>query len=246
MEAAMPGGLLGMLELTPEQMAQRTQEGIGPPTPEEFEFPGSRGDTSAPLLAFIAQTAGQTTGASDDKPQDPQVVGGIPYAQDPEGYGFGPFYNASPTAYADTNRGAPLTPPEGLMDKPDAWKAFYTPNDRSTGGGFFLAADAFPNGIPHSFQEGASSPSTNNWRLFGGTPGQVMRNGRIINLRATDLRGPGWTDGPSNRLGYSGPNWSMGSAETRGYPAGYSYGLGLSFAGWPGSNNWASGGIGTV
>ena len=191
-----------------------------------------------------------------------EAPGGGPSASpDPIGYGYGPFYAASSQDYPENrtplappvwNLGMGGEPPPGAMnwEEPGSWEKFHTPKDQSTGGGFYTADDVFTGQIPLNYQQGAASPSTNNYRLLPppyNTPQYIMRNGYIIDRFASGaggLRGPGSAEAGSWIMQHTSPFWSMGSSVTTGWPAGVSYGHGLSFAGWPGASNWASGGYG--
>jgi hypothetical protein len=190
-----------------------------------------------PVLAQIAAMEGLVAG---------EERGGGPFQGDPLGYSFAPFYSPSSQDYPE-NR-TPVTPENfGLPSDWDfrsgegSWEQLHTPNDRSAGGGFFTAEDQFSGQVPTSFQQGASSPSTNNYRLLPPeyrTPQFIMRNGYIIDRYATDLHGPEMNRTESHSQQGSGPFWKLGSAVTTGYPAGYAYGFGGTTSGWPGSHSW--------
>lgn len=187
-------------------------------------------DGGAGILAHIAATQGLTGG---------EMPGGGPVTdQNTLGFSFNPLYSPSQQKYPENK--APLDPEwQWGEGEPGSWEQFYTPEDRSTGGGFFLAKDNFGDmGVPEAYQQGASSPSTNNWRLIGNDPRFIMRNGYIIDRYATDLKGPPVPDiGFGNN--YGGPFWNSQAGEVSGFPAAYNRGY-TSFAGWPGTNNWAN------
>ena len=199
------------------------------------------------LLASIARMAGQSGDVPTDgrgggpegkaPPEEMQIVNGFPYPEDPLGYAFGPTYAASQQDFPD-NR-APLDPEWQWGQEGGKWEDYYTPNDRSTGGGFFLAKDALGGEVPFSYQQGASSPSTNNWRLLGSTPEFIMRNGYIINRFHPQLRYP-FANTTENAI--FGNTYKSGA--TMGFPSAFAYGNnGPAFAGWPGADNWAQLGI---
>lgn len=153
------------------------------------------------------------------------------------GFGYGPPYTPSPQDYPE-NR-TPMTLPEGLSlgfgeTGTGNWEDYHTPQDRSSGGGFFTAYDLFGQEVPWMFQTGASSPSTNNYRLLPvgyRTPDYVMRNGFIINRR--DLRPPGFLQSNVD---------SFIKGEGMGYPSGIESGRsGSPGYGWPGAQQWTIG-----
>lgn len=241
-----------MAELTPEMQAAGIfldANGIptlpdGSPALRQNQPPSDipQGDTSAPLLAEIArQAAASNVGAAEPAP-DTQTVNGEVFGPDPLAYNFGPYYGESAQNYPE-NR----VPNMGMgmdWEQPGSWEQFHNPRDRSTGGGFFTAQDVFgADKVPNAFQEGAASPSTNNWRLLPppyNSPRYIMRNGRIIDLRATDMHGP---PVPAEGFGnnYGGPLWNTGAGAGLGFPAAYNRGY-TNFAGWPGTSNWANAG----
>lgn len=72
-------------------------------------------------------------------------------------------------------------------------------------------------------------PSTNNYRLFGGSPGYIMRNGSIIQTTSPFVFGP--FGSPS--MGENTPAWRSGA--NAGFPAAYAAGsVATAIGGWPG------------
>ena len=177
------------------------------------------------------------------------------------GYGFGPGY--TPTARDYPSDRTPLAPPiwtgassgpmtsagvpeqsglpPGALDYssgapwPTNWQDFVS-GDRSSGGGFFTAADWFGGAdrIPGAFTLDANLPSTNNWRLIpGGRPGMIVRNGFLIDmLDANSMFGPQGL----GSMGYSPPGWRSGAGA--GVPVAYAASpVSANVLGWPGQQS---------
>ena len=191
-----------------------------------------------------------------------QARGGTPIPEeapgDPASYGFGPPYpeqgvytGPPPLApeiwrgdVADDGRGgAPVDSglPPGALDfsggtaAPANWEDFK--GNTSTGGGFFTIEDLYRRrgeGVPAQFQSGSGMASTNNYRLFGGSPGWIMRNGYIINTNDVNgLYGP-YGIGGMGDTPITNPRWRSGAGA--GFPAAYAAGsVATSIGGWPGS-----------
>jgi len=90
----------------------------------------------------------------------------------------------------------------------------------------------------------SNMPSTNNWRLLGMGPGIIMRNGQLIDTRASGTRwgGPaGWTPTGGNTGEQSMPAiaTALGAGAGHGVPNMLQAGLGQPITyGWPGAFNW--------
>jgi hypothetical protein len=193
-----------------------------------WELSGSRGGGPG-ILETISQQA--------FTPTQP----GPANTENPVGYAFGPPYTPSPQDYPEGR--APLDPgfgaDPGQLQMSDTgvplnWKDFATPEDKSTGGGFFTAKDVFgDNPVPWAFggENPFSLPSTNNYRLLPpgfNTPNFVMRGGQIINLNG-NMYGPQGGATPE----HTAPRWRSGT--NLGWPVAYSSSpIGWGSAGWPG------------
>jgi hypothetical protein len=179
---------------------------------------------------------------------------------DPARYSLGPPYRP----IGDYVGGEPLAPPsyyggdggsggvsievapEGALDftggggpgaPPANWEDFKN-GDTTTGGGFFTIEDLYNSRqepVPSEFKSGSQMPSTNNYRLFGGTPNHIMRNGRIINMSSPTMWGPA---GEAYSMDWYGGRWRGGGGA--GFPAAYAAGsVAPNIVGWPGQlDNW--------
>jgi hypothetical protein len=98
--------------------------------------------------------------------------------------------------------------------------------------------------VPSIATFGMEQPSTNNWRLLGMGPGWIMRNGQLIDTRASGTRwgGPGgWTPtgGNSGEQSMPGRGTALGAGANYGVPNLLQAGLGQPITyGWPGAANW--------
>jgi hypothetical protein len=102
--------------------------------------------------------------------------------------------------------------------------------------------------VPSIATMGMGGPSTNNWRLLGMGPGWIMRNGQLINTRASGTRwgGPaGWTPtgGNTGEQGMLARATALGAGANYGVPNILQAGLGQPITyGWPGATQWFSAG----
>ena len=187
----------------------------------------------------------------ETQPSDPAFIGlGPPYTE--QGAYAGPppitpeIWRGAESDPGDPgvrggNIDASAPPPPGALDfsagtaAPANWEDFK--GNTSTGGGFFTIRDLFESRgqpVPPQFAQGSDMASTNNYRLFGGSPGYIMRNGFIINTNdVTSLFGPYGIGGMFDTT-RNNPRWSSGAGA--GFPAAYAPGsVSHSIGGWPGS-----------
>lgn len=110
----------------------------------------------------------------------------------------------------------------------------------STRGGFFTIADLVNSGSPlvgsglNAMQAQWDSPSTNNWRLLGGNPNMIMRNGYLIDRsKQLDEPIPVWHGGANPDAG--GGTYGRTYGGQVGYPAFTAADFGSGWGYWPGA-----------